>query len=164
MSERVVTAEDLELAEFERGVAYHGSIVEGIRTLNPARARNGDSQDERASVYADTDIDYAVFMALIGGRGLGGWRRQPNDNKMSFYVYEDAAEMVASRSADQLTGAVYVVARHNFTENRGGTLRSFKPVPVLGEIAVRGSDMTCIPYVVVSRSTRRLQLERQSER
>lgn len=121
---------------------YHGSVTSGIEILEPRQARNGAFPDraEQPFVYASSDIDQAVFMAIIGNRKWGGWDSEKYGGK-GFYIYEEFVDCLSSLKYIEPTGVVYTLNTDTFEFNSGSEWRSELPVKVLGSIAVGVQDL-----------------------
>ena len=128
---------------------YHGSWVEGLRVLEPRQAKNGPELDGEPAVFATNDIDYAVFMALIGTNSWGGW----NGNKYPgrrFFVYEEFLEYLTEREP-VVSAHVYFLSPADFEESKSQIYRSPRPVKVLGSLAVAIKDLPSDITVITER-------------
>ena len=121
---------------------YHGSILAGIETLEPRVAHNGAFPDrvEKPAVYASSDIDYAIFMAVVGKRYWGGWDKRKFGDK-GFYVFEKFLEALDPSGGEEPTGSVYFLNSENFKLKSGIEWTSESPVRVLGSVAVGLQDL-----------------------
>ena len=121
---------------------YHGSTNNTITVLEPRIARNGVSPDEveAPAVYASNDIDYAIFMAVIGNRRWGGWSPRKFGNK-GFYIYEEFVDDHCSPYYEEPTGTVYFLDTETFRKKNRVEWCSESPVKVLGSIAVGIQDL-----------------------
>lgn len=127
---------------------YHGTWVEGINILEPRQAKNGDALDGNPAVFASNDIDYAIFMALIGTNRWGGWSSKKYPGR-GFYLHEEFLDDLAPDYGD-IDGYVYFLDANDFSESKHQTFRSEHPVKTLGSIAVSAfdlpSDITILSY------------------
>lgn len=140
-------AENKVMAKNVERFLYHGTWVDGINTLEPRQAYNGDSPDGDPAVFATNDIDYAIFMALIGTNSWGGWDSKKYSGR-GFYLYEEFLEYL-TRRRQPIDGHVYFLDADDFTESRGQIFRTSRPVRALGSVAVGihdlPSDITILP-------------------
>ena len=120
---------------------YHGTSVNDIEILEPRLPRNRRSSgDEVPVVCASDDIDYAIFMAIIGDRAWGGWSKKEFGDK-GFYVYDDYAATLSLSEYEQPDGLVYFLDNSTFETENSIEWRSKEPVKVLGSIAVGVMDL-----------------------
>ena len=121
---------------------YHGSPTGNIETLRLPEAKSRADSDgiEIPKIYASSDIDYAIFMAVIGGRRWGGWDGRQYGGK-GFYIYEEFAESLGNSYYQGPTGTVYLLDSGSFVSNRGHEWTSEASVRVLGSIAVDIQDL-----------------------
>ena len=121
---------------------YHGTPLSGIKTLTPRQAMNAAYPDrvEEAAVYASDDIDYSIFMAIIGKRQWGGWNKKQFGGK-GFYIYEEFEEYLNLSQYEEPTGTVYFLGSDSFEQKAGHEWHSRSPVRVLGSLAVGVQDL-----------------------
>lgn len=124
---------------------YHGSPHSDIEILEPRRAGNGAvlKQIETPAVYASSDIDYAIFMAVIGNRKWGGWNHEEFGWK-GFYIYKEFADYLDLSKYHEPTGTVYFVDATTFELNKGHEWLSTSLAKVLGSLAVGLSDLPTV--------------------
>jgi len=127
---------------------YHGSTTSGIEILEPHRPRNGAFQDrtEISAVYATTDIDYAIFMAVIGSRKWGGCNSEKFGDK-GFYLYEEFSDYLDPTKYEEPIGTVYDLNPDSFELSRYNEWHSKSPVKVLGSFAVGLRDLPKIAVI-----------------
>lgn len=121
---------------------YHGSPLADIKILEPHKAGNGFFPDrlEVPAVHATSDIDYAIFMAVIGNRKWGGWNSQEFDGK-GFFIYEEFVKCLDLTKYHEPTGSVYFLDNEGFELNLGHEWCSRSSVKILGSLAVGIKDL-----------------------
>jgi hypothetical protein len=120
---------------------YHGTQAKDIEFLEPRVPRSFYSTgDEEPVVCASPDIEYAIFMAVIGSRRWGGWSANDFGNK-GFYVYDDFADILVSNEYQEPDGLVYFLDNSTFEHRSSYEWRSKEPVKALGSIAVGARDL-----------------------
>jgi hypothetical protein len=125
-------------AEHSIDYLYHGSPNGTIDILEPRQAYNGPELDGPPAVWASDDMDYAIFMALIGGNWWGGWDGYTYPGK-GFYVYEEYAE---SLTLPVLRGYVYFLPSAEFSQESPHSFhRATTSIKPLGVFAVSVSDL-----------------------
>ena len=107
---------------------FHGSPAGGITVLEPRQAYSHNKPDGNPGIGAAEDIDPAIFMAIIGGRGKGGW----DSRRGGFGFYVDRVDLESAQKEPWI-GYVYVLKKSDFHVYREWEWRSeleVKPVAV----------------------------------
>lgn len=116
---------------------YHGTHIPDIAELEPRQAMKAYGPDGKPAVFATENIDYAIFMAVVGSRQMGGWNKTILGGR-GFYIQEDSLNSLID---DQAEGYIYFLPRCSFVAKYRGEYRSHKPVKPLDSVSVDAGDL-----------------------
>jgi hypothetical protein len=141
-------------AELERFVkeekwVFHGSREGGLNRLDPKIARfdvkdidGRDSKRDLPMIFATTNIDLAIFMAVIYGIKKTGYRTQLKQKSLvKFYADKTA---IKAATLEGHFGYVYVCDKIDFraSDSSSGEYSTSDSVVPSAVVRVAGSDMS----------------------
>ena len=132
-----------ELIRLEKSGKYlfHGSSDGDILELEPRQPWSHRKKDGHPCVAASDIIEPPIFMAVLGSKKLGGWEKDPNDDKqVRYYVTKNDMEKAKK---EEWHGYVYILKKDSakFRQHKGFEWRSSDHVKPIKRIRVGLGDL-----------------------
>ncbi|MFI5240781.1 MAG: hypothetical protein ACHQUB_03695 [Candidatus Saccharimonadia bacterium] len=125
---------------------FHGSPEGNIELFTPRQASSFGKPDGLPAVHASSEIEPAIFMAILGGRHVeAGW----DDEFSGFGFYATDRALQEARQKNWM-GYVYILPSASFVERRHLEWASSTQITAIDKIKVTINDLSPVKIMTVS--------------